>query len=128
MYGPFLYTIFICPRQICERLGLSYKNSAELNKIIDNQLPEHRPPFKRATVRLEGEVYDVFFRDVIKCVKALFGDAEFAQYLVFTPERHYTDATRTVRLYHEIHTGKWWWATQVRTQFFSDQFTTHCKL
>ncbi|KAF7373988.1 hypothetical protein MSAN_00611700 [Mycena sanguinolenta] len=33
--------------------------------------------------------------------------------LVFAPERHYADADKTVRLYHDLHTGKWWWATQV---------------
>jgi hypothetical protein len=30
------------------------------------------------------------------------------------PERHYADEDETVRLFHDMHTGKWWWDTQVR--------------
>jgi len=26
---------------------------------------------------------------------------------------HYLDADQTIRLYHDMHTGKWWWETQV---------------
>jgi hypothetical protein len=63
---------------------------------------------------IEGEVFDVWFRDVIECVRALFSDRSFATYLVFAPERHYTNDTRTCRLYHDIYTGKWWWKTQVQ--------------
>jgi hypothetical protein len=32
---------------------------------------------------------------------------------VFKPERHYADADKTVRLFHDMHTGRWWWGTQV---------------
>lgn len=61
---------------------------------------------------MQDESFDVYFRDVIDCIKALYGNAEFAPYLVFTPKRHYSDADHTVRLYHDMHTGKWWWNTQ----------------
>lgn len=46
-------------------------------------------------------------------MKALFGDAEFAPYLKFVPEKHYKDNTKSEHLYHDMHTGRWWWATQV---------------
>ena len=46
------------------------------------------------------------------CIKSLFSDPHFAQYLVFQPERHYSDADTTMRLWHDMHTGKWWWNTQ----------------
>lgn len=62
---------------------------------------------------MAGEAFDVYCRDIIDCVKALYGDPEFAPYLVFVPERHYTDQDETQRLYHDLHTGKWWWNTQV---------------
>ncbi|KAJ3560355.1 hypothetical protein NP233_g10889 [Leucocoprinus birnbaumii] len=29
------------------------------------------------------------------------------------PERHYADEDKTVWMYHDMHTGKWWWNTQV---------------
>lgn len=64
-------------------------------------------------VAMEDTRYDVFFRDVVKCVEALFGDSEFARYLVFVPEKHYGDEEKTDRLYHDMHTGDWWWDTQV---------------
>ena len=62
-----------------------------------------------------GETFDVYTRDVMECIAALIGDPEHVRYLCFAPERHYADADHTVRLYHDLHTGKWWWATQVRT-------------
>jgi Plavaka transposase len=95
---------------------LSYKNSRELNKIIDHQLPG-RPRFSRDTVVVAGETYELYSRDIIACIKALYGNPEFAPHLVFAPERHYADDDKTIRLYHEMHTGKWWWETQVKTLF-----------
>ncbi|KAJ7750295.1 hypothetical protein B0H16DRAFT_1663370 [Mycena metata] len=96
---------------ITERLGLSYKNSRELNNIIDSKIPG-RPKFKRKEVIVGGEAYDVYFRDILECVRALYGDPEFAAHLKVAPERHYADEDQTIRLYHDMHTGKWWWATQ----------------
>ena len=55
----------------------------------------------------------LFSRDILQCIRALYGSAAFARYLVFLPERHYRDANHTMRLYHDMHTGKWWWAVQV---------------
>ena len=46
------------------------------------------------------------------CIKSLFGDAAFVEHLIFSPERHYVDEDMTIRLYHDMHTGKWWWNTQ----------------
>jgi hypothetical protein len=66
-----------------------------------------------------NEVCEVYFRDVIACVKALYGDPDFAQYLVFLPEKHYVDEGKAQRMYHDMHTGKWWWSTQVRSTLSS---------
>ncbi|KAG1810296.1 uncharacterized protein HD556DRAFT_1428407 [Suillus plorans] len=94
-----------------EKLGLSYKNSRELNKIIDKQLPGH-PKFRCEQIVISGEAFNIFYRDVIKCVKALYGDPDFADFLVFTPEHHYADKEQTIQLFHDMHTGKLWWDTQ----------------
>lgn len=96
-----------------DSLGLSYKSSKELNKIIDSQLPSGRPQFKREEVVLGGEVFEMFYRDVLECTRALFSDPEFADDLVFAPERHYADADQTIRVYSEMNTGAWWWDRQV---------------
>ena len=47
------------------------------------------------------------------CIASLIGDPTFAEHLIFSPERHYVDQDMTIQLYHDMHTGKWWWETQV---------------
>ncbi|KAG1739364.1 hypothetical protein EDD22DRAFT_787098 [Suillus occidentalis] len=97
---------------VSERLGLSFKSTNELNKIIDHELPTGRPKFKREQVVIAGESFDVYYRNIIECIESLYGDPDFARYLTFAPERHYTDEDQTIRLFHDMHTGKWWWNTQ----------------
>lgn len=65
-----------------------------------------------------GENLEFHHRDIILCVRSLFGNPEFAQDLVFAPERHYADAERSCRTYSEMHTGDWWWSVQVRAGRF----------
>ncbi|KAG2109509.1 hypothetical protein DEU56DRAFT_874502 [Suillus clintonianus] len=97
--------------QVSERLDLSYRNSRELNNIIDKQLPGH-PKFHHEQIIVAGESFDIHYRDIMECIKELYGDPDFADYLVFAPERHYTNDDETVRLYGDMHTGTWWWNTQ----------------
>ena len=94
-------------------LALLYKDSHGLNKIIDKKLPSARPKFKCHKVVVAGEAFQVFYHDIIECIKALFGDLEFAPILLLAPECHYADEDKTVQVYFNMHTGKWWWATQV---------------
>ena len=49
----------------------------------------------------------------MECIKALYSNAEFARHMVFRPERHYTGQDKSQRVYHELHTGDWWWEVQV---------------
>ncbi|THU75511.1 hypothetical protein K435DRAFT_619026, partial [Dendrothele bispora CBS 962.96] len=97
---------------VVDRLGLSYRSTNELNSIIDNNLPSDRPPFQRHEVVVQGEVFEMYFRDIMQCVRALYSEPEFAPYLKFAPERHYEDSTCEDQLFHDMHTGKWWWSTQ----------------
>ncbi|KAJ6598608.1 hypothetical protein B0H10DRAFT_2324126 [Mycena sp. CBHHK59/15] len=96
---------------VCESLELSYGTSVQLNKIIDEGLPG-RPKFTRSEVVVNGEVFHLYSRDILECVRALWGDTEFAPYLFVAPEKHYIDKDKTIRMYHNMHTGKWWWSTQ----------------
>ncbi|KAJ8509360.1 hypothetical protein ONZ45_g8474 [Pleurotus djamor] len=96
---------------VAEKLGVSFKNANELNTIIDESLPG-RPRFERHEILVGGEVCEVFSRNIIECIRALYGDPDFAQYLAFVPEKHYTDETESERLFHDMQTGRWWWATQ----------------
>ncbi|KAL0571739.1 hypothetical protein V5O48_010221 [Marasmius crinis-equi] len=100
---------------VVDALGLSFKNTEELNKIIDTQLPG-RPVFKRAEAVVGDEAFEFYHRDVLECVRALWGDPDLSSYLIMCPERHYMDSTRQKRLFHSMHTGRWWWATQKRVE------------
>lgn len=84
-----------------------------MNQILDHEL-EGRPSFQRKEVKVGDEVLEFYSRDVIQCIRALYGDPQFAEHLVFAPERHYTSQERSCRVYNEIHTGDWWWTVQVR--------------
>ncbi|KAG1860757.1 hypothetical protein F4604DRAFT_1882538 [Suillus subluteus] len=97
---------------VSEHLGLSFKNANELNKIINYKLPTGRPKFKREQVIVVGESFDVYYCDILECIKSLYGDPDFARYLTFTPKCYYTDKDQTVRLFHDMYTGKWWWNAQ----------------
>ena len=96
-----------------ERLALSYKNTRELNKIIDEDLPGTLPRFRCKSTPVLGESVDLYYRPILECIQALLGNVEFANKLLFSPERHYSDKDCTIRVYHDMHTGKWWWDTQV---------------
>ncbi len=96
-----------------ENLGLSYRNIKELNRIIDEEMPG-RPRFKCEEVYIGGESYDFHFREVIPCIRTLFGDPRYSRRLVFAPERHYQDAGHATQVFSEMYTGKWWWSVQVR--------------
>ncbi|KAJ7881533.1 hypothetical protein B0H14DRAFT_3082561 [Mycena olivaceomarginata] len=85
--------------------------SVQLNKIIDDKLPS-RPKFTRSEVVVNGEVFLLYSRDILECVRALWGETDFAPYLFVVPEKHYIDKGKTIRMYHNMHTGKWWWSTQ----------------
>ena len=94
-------------------LELSFKTARQLNTIIDKKLPTGRPCFQREEIVVAGEAFEVFFRDILECIRALYGDPEFAPLLLLVPEKHYTDSTKKERAYFDMNTGKWWWATQV---------------
>ncbi len=96
-----------------DSLGLTYKNTSQLDKIIDKQIPPKRPEFIQHQATVGNESSDIYSRDVLACIRALYGDPQHAEYLGFKPERHYADADKTQRLYHDMHTGRWWWENQV---------------
>ncbi|KAJ7110454.1 hypothetical protein C8R44DRAFT_883599 [Mycena epipterygia] len=63
--GSTAFTDLLKISGVTERLGLSYKNSRELNNIIDTSLPG-RPKFKRKEIIVGGEAYNVYFCDILE--------------------------------------------------------------
>ncbi|KAL0573467.1 hypothetical protein V5O48_008494 [Marasmius crinis-equi] len=100
---------------VVDALGLSFKTTEELNRIIDNKLPG-RPAFQRAEAIVAEEPFEFYHRDILDCIRALWGDPDLSACLIMCPERHYTDDTCQKRLFHSMHTGQWWWATQKRVE------------
>ena len=92
---------------------MSYKSANELNSIIDKNIPWTRPPFQVEEVAVQGEAFEVYFRDINSCVKALYSDPQFSKYMKYAPEKHFTDSFLETRMYHDMHTGGWWWSRQV---------------
>ncbi|KAI0033638.1 hypothetical protein K488DRAFT_47333 [Vararia minispora EC-137] len=98
-----------------KRLDLSFRTATQLNDIVDKQLPD-RPKFRMEEVTIGNRSFEIYLRDIITCIRAIYGDAEFVPYLVFSPERHYKDPDRVIRVYSEMNTGKWWWAQQMELE------------
>ncbi|KAI0037965.1 hypothetical protein FA95DRAFT_1459796, partial [Auriscalpium vulgare] len=96
---------------VAERLDLSFTTSKKLNEIIDAQLPK-RPAFRCEEIELDGEVYEVYLRDAMEVVRALYSNPEFLSSMAFAPEHHYADDDAETRMYSEMNTGDWWWAIQ----------------
>ncbi|KAJ7846002.1 hypothetical protein B0H13DRAFT_2238970 [Mycena leptocephala] len=109
--GSTAFTDLLNVDGVCDSLNLSYGTSAQLNKIIDEKLPG-RPKFTRSEVVVNDEVFHLYSRDIMECVRALWGDTGFAPYLFVAPEKHYIDKDKKIRMYHNMHTGKWWWTVE----------------
>ncbi|KAJ3564141.1 hypothetical protein NP233_g8487 [Leucocoprinus birnbaumii] len=99
---------------LCNALGLSYKNTRELNNIVDN-LPTI-PKFQEREVVIDGETIIFHSRDIVACLKHLWRDPELVDDLILEPEQQWADKERTSRLYHEMNTGDWWWTTQAEVE------------
>ncbi|KAF8433433.1 hypothetical protein BGX38DRAFT_1289941 [Terfezia claveryi] len=60
------------------------------------------PPAKEVTF---------FYRDVEQCIRYLLHQKVYAQYLVFKSQKDFDRQGN--RVYTEMHTGDWWWDTQM---------------
>lgn len=89
----------------------------ELNLLIDHNIHGHRPSFKTHDIIVGNDVITLHACDILDCVKALYGDPEFAAFLKFKPERHYQVGVgcSKSRVYHDMHMADWWWEVQVCT-------------
>lgn len=112
----FLNTFFSA--QLASTLGLSFSSADELNRIIDKKLPDGLPHFTREEVTLAGQTYEFYHRDIIQCIRVLYGDPELAKFLAHVPERHFTGPDKKTQVYSEMNSGKWWWTRQVCLYIF----------
>ena len=95
-------------------LGLSYHNSRALLQQVDS-LPERAEWQERWLTFKDrpNEKHLLQFRDIIQAIRALLGNPEHADKIVYRPRKIFKDASRTERIYSEMWTGQWWHAAQV---------------
>jgi len=84
--------------------------------MIDTKLPG-RLRFRCNVLNIGDERLEFYCRDVLECIRSLYGDPSWAQDMSFAPERHYTSHARTSRIYNELYTSEWWWTAQVCYSF-----------
>ncbi|EPS92722.1 hypothetical protein FOMPIDRAFT_1056616, partial [Fomitopsis schrenkii] len=96
-----------------DKLGLSYHNTRALLQRVDS-LPE-RAEWEEHWVSFKdrpGEKHLVQFRNIIQAIRALLGNPQHADKIVYRPRRLFRDASRQQRIYSEMWTGQWWHAVQ----------------
>ncbi|KIL63907.1 hypothetical protein M378DRAFT_79020 [Amanita muscaria Koide BX008] len=101
---------FLAIPEVCDRLGLTFRTTRELNRVVD-KLPA-RPKFLCEEVTVAGHMYTCFYRSIIACILALYRDPAFARDMLYVPELHFKDNEGKQRIYHDMNTGKWWWKMQ----------------
>ncbi|KIL56888.1 hypothetical protein M378DRAFT_16692 [Amanita muscaria Koide BX008] len=87
------FSEFLAIPEVSDRLGLTFRTTRELNRVID-RLPA-RPKFLCEEVTVAGHM-----------------DPDFARDMLYVPEQHFQDNEGQQRIYHDMNTGKWWWKMQ----------------
>ena len=100
------------PFKVVDKLRLLYHTANQLNAIINNDL-SGCPPFKCQKFKIGDKTLEFYYRDVVECIRLLYGDPQFVQDLILAPEQHYTSPECTCCIYNKMYTGDWWWTVQV---------------
>ena len=98
--------------KVVDALRLLFHTIKDLNKKIDNGLPTC-PLFKCEELSFGEEHLEFYYRDIMECIQAIYGDPQFAHNLVFAPEQHFTSEECMCCIYNEMNTDDWWWKVQV---------------
>ena len=73
-------------------------------------------PWKQVEIKVRGAVtkepLTLYYREVIECVKYLWGNPLFSGHMDFIPRREYAGEEKTERLYNEMMTGDRAWSLQ----------------
>jgi Plavaka transposase len=107
--------------QVRQKLGLSFRNTRALHKIIDD-IPHRAGKWQTKHLSFKdrpAEKHVVRFRDVIEAIRCLWGDPALSESMVYIPKKVYSDVSRSNRVYSEMWTGSWWHVIQVCNHSFS---------
>lgn len=90
-----------------------FKSAYKLDQYIKALDPyQHLLEWNEGTYSDDGHSSTFFYRDIVQCVEYLLAQPAYREEVVYAPVQEYNDAGE--RLYSEMHTGDWWWETQVR--------------
>ncbi|KAF8426429.1 hypothetical protein BGX38DRAFT_1278994 [Terfezia claveryi] len=100
----------LLPLDTSRTLGVGYRSGHtwrnKMRALID------QPAWQHGTVDFHLQKGVTFFyRDVEQCIRYLLRQKAYAQYLVFKPQKDFDRQGN--RVYTEMHTGDWWWDTQM---------------
>ena len=59
------------------------------------------------------EQLELWYCNPIECMKELFGNPAFKDYILYVAEHVYVDDEGVIRIFDEMWMGNWWWNTQV---------------
>ncbi|KIY65772.1 hypothetical protein CYLTODRAFT_52648 [Cylindrobasidium torrendii FP15055 ss-10] len=104
-----------------ECLGLSYKNTAGLHERVD-AIPRRAGKWYDKHISFPDRPDEIFVlrhRDIIECIRSLWGDPELSEHIVYKPKKIFQqdpdgNDNKGSRLYNEMWTGEWWWFIQDR--------------
>ncbi|KAJ6506503.1 hypothetical protein C8R45DRAFT_1050904 [Mycena sanguinolenta] len=77
-----------------------------------SDLPTGRPAFQREEVFVAGEAFDVYFRDIIECIRALYSDPSLRTSWFSRQKDTMQTWTRLCASTMIFTHRQWWWATQ----------------
>jgi hypothetical protein len=93
-------------------LPLSFDTVRAINTRLDKLVETSLPPFETKSIIVDAKRLTLYVRGTLACMKILFSRKSRAKVLLLMPERHYVDASNTIRMYHKLNTDKRWWITQ----------------
>lgn len=59
------------------------------------------------------ERLELWRRNPVECIRELIGNPAFREIMGYAPERVFMDPGGSMRIFHEMWTGDWWWKMQV---------------
>ncbi|KAH8983317.1 hypothetical protein EDB86DRAFT_2811651 [Lactarius hatsudake] len=98
-----------------QRLNPTFTSAHALRSLIESLPDPPRWYCDRMVIEGYETEHPIYFywRDALSVIEYIFGNPVFASYMQYDPQRLWTDASRTERIYSEYMTGDFAWQSQV---------------
>ncbi|KIY52108.1 hypothetical protein FISHEDRAFT_5445, partial [Fistulina hepatica ATCC 64428] len=115
---------------VTEGLGISFKNTDEMNAMIDT-MPNNLREWQEKVLRFTdspSEEFTMYYRNPVDAIKCLMGDPDLVDHLVYKPTKMFTadpkEDPAATHVYNEMWTGEWWNKVQVDIVDYSNPHNT----